>query len=54
LRLLELARLKPRKPTRNWVSAQDVGNLLRLAGLESVTTTRRILLPLRIPFVSAF
>ena len=32
----------------------DVENLLRLAGLESVTTTRRILLPLRIPFVSAF
>jgi SAM-dependent methyltransferase len=54
LRLLELLRLKPRTPIRNWVTIQDVQNLLQLAGLESVTTTRRILLPLQIPFVSAF
>jgi SAM-dependent methyltransferase len=54
LRLLELLRLKPRKPLRNWVSPHDVENFLQLAGLESVTLTRRILLPLRIPIVSAF
>jgi SAM-dependent methyltransferase len=54
LRVLELLRLKPRTPIRNWVTPQDVENLLQLAGLEPVTTTRRILLPLRIPFVSAF
>ena len=53
LRVLELLRLKPRKPIRNWVSPHDVENLIQLAGLEIVTTTRRILLPLRIPFVSA-
>ena len=29
-------------------------NLLRLAGLEPITITRRILLPVRIPLVSAF
>jgi SAM-dependent methyltransferase len=54
IRVLELLRLKSRLPIRNWVTSQDVENLLQLAGLESVSTTRRILLPLRIPFVSAF
>jgi len=53
-RVLELLRLKTRTPTRNWVAQGDVESLLRLAGLETVTKTRRILLPLRIPFVSAF
>ena len=52
LRVLELLRLKPAKPIRNWVGPHDVENLIQLAGLELVTTTRRILLPLRIPFVS--
>jgi SAM-dependent methyltransferase len=52
IRVLELLRLKPRKPVRNWVAPGDVVNLLRLAGLETVTETRRILLPLRIPFLS--
>src|SRR5581483_3567083 len=52
IRVLELLRLKPRKPVRNWVAANDVENLLRLAGFETVTTTRRILLPLRVPFLS--
>jgi len=54
LRVLELLRLKPNTPIRNWVTVQDVENLLQLAGLEPVATTRRILLPLRIPFVSGF
>ena len=52
--VLELLRLKPRTPLRNWVTHHDVDNLLQLAGLETVTTTRRILLPLRLPVVSAF
>src|SRR5262245_57065290 len=50
--LLELVRLRPRKPVRNWVSPQDVETFLRLAGLETITLTRRILLPLRIPLLS--
>lgn len=53
LRLLELARLKTRLPARNWVAQSDVEALLRLAGFETVTKTRRILLPLRVPFLSA-
>ena len=52
LRVLELLRLKPVKPVRNWVGPNDVANFLQLAGLEPVTTTRRILLPLAIPFLS--
>jgi glycosyltransferase involved in cell wall biosynthesis len=54
LRLLEVARIKSRMPVRNWVDQYDVAQLLELAGLEVVSTTRRILLPVRIPLVSAF
>jgi SAM-dependent methyltransferase len=52
-RVLEFLGLKFRAPIRNWVTAGDIVNLLQLAGLEPVTTTRRILLPLRIPILSA-
>jgi SAM-dependent methyltransferase len=54
LRLLEITRLKPTRPVRNWVGPQDVNTFLQLAGLEPITATRRILLPLRIPLLSAF
>jgi SAM-dependent methyltransferase len=54
LRLLEVLRLKRRTPMRNWVAAGDVENFLQLSGLESVTTVRRILLPLKIPILSTF
>jgi predicted TPR repeat methyltransferase len=49
LRLAERLRLKPAKPMRNWVASSDVAGLLHLAGFEVVTTTRRILMPKRIP-----
>lgn len=54
IRLAELLRLKPRKPIRNWVTPDDVSNLLELSGLETVTTTARILLPKGVPLVSWF
>jgi SAM-dependent methyltransferase len=54
LAVLELLRLKSRTPTRNWMTADDVANLLQLNGLETVTRNRRILFPLQIPVVSAF
>ncbi|HEY4346606.1 MAG TPA: glycosyltransferase [Gaiellaceae bacterium] len=54
LRVLEVLRLRRRAPMRNWVAPQDVDNLLRLAGLESVTQARRILLPMRVPLLSSF
>jgi SAM-dependent methyltransferase len=54
IRLAEFLRLKPRKPLRNWVSPRDVLNLLALADLEQVTTTRRILFPKRFPVLATF
>ena len=54
LRLAERLRLKPAKPARNWVSPTDVANLLHLAGWEVVTTSRRILMPKRVPLLEPF
>ena len=54
LAVLELLRLKERTPIRNWMTIGDVKNLMQLTGLEPVTTTRRILFPLRIPLLSSF
>jgi SAM-dependent methyltransferase len=50
----EMLRLKPRKPIRNWVSGEDVVNLLGLAGFEVLTRTSRVLLPKRVPFLTMF
>jgi SAM-dependent methyltransferase len=46
--------LKPRKPIRNWVTQDDVENLLGLVGFETISTASRILMPKRIPFLSTF
>jgi SAM-dependent methyltransferase len=54
LGVLERLHLKRRTPVRNWLTIADVRNLLQLTGLEAVTTTRRILFPLRVPVLSAF
>jgi SAM-dependent methyltransferase len=54
IRLAETLRLKPVKPMRNWVNAQDVRNLLELSGHEVVTTTMRVLTPKRIPLLTNF
>jgi SAM-dependent methyltransferase len=52
--LAERLRLKPRKPLRNWVAPSDVKNALELAGLETVTSTSRILMPKQIPLLTWF
>jgi ubiquinone/menaquinone biosynthesis C-methylase UbiE len=54
IHLAELLRLKARKPVRNWVTPEDLRNVLELAGFEVVTTTRRILMPKQLPLLSAF
>ncbi len=54
IRLAELLRLKPRKPIRNWVTPEDLRNLLELAGFEVVTVSRRLLFPKRIPLLATF
>ena len=52
IRLAEILRLKPRRPIRNWVSPNDVANVLDLAGFEVVSISRRILFPVRVPLLS--
>jgi SAM-dependent methyltransferase len=52
IRLAERIGLKPRKPIRNWVSPEDVRNLLELSDLEVLTLTRRVLMPKRVPLLA--
>lgn len=54
IRLAELLHLKHRKPISNWVTAEDIANVLDLTGFEIVTTSRRILFPKKIPLVTTF
>ena len=54
IRLAELLRLKPRKPIQNWVTPNDMRNLLELADFEVVSRARRILFPKQVPFLSTF
>jgi len=54
VRLAEMLRLKARKPVRNWVTADDVRNLLELSGWEQVTASRRILFPKQLPLLTRF
>ena len=44
--------LKYRQPVLNWVTTDDVVNLLELAGFQTVATDSRIVMPLRIPLVA--
>jgi SAM-dependent methyltransferase len=52
IRAAERMGAKPRKPIRNWVGAPDVRNLLDVTGFETITETRRIVLPKHVPAVS--
>jgi SAM-dependent methyltransferase len=54
LNFCENVGLKYRQPVLNWVTTEDVTNLLALAGFETVQTDSRVLLPARIPLVSRF
>jgi len=54
IRLAESLGLKRQKPIHNWVTPEDLSNLLDLAGFEVISITRRVLFPKRIPFVSTF
>jgi SAM-dependent methyltransferase len=54
IRLAEVLRLKPKKPIRNWVSPGDVANLLELADFDVVSSSREVLLPVKIPLLTTF
>jgi hypothetical protein len=46
--------LKKRQPVLNWVTHEDITNLFSLAGFETIQVDARIMLPKRIPLLSAF
>ena len=53
LKLAEKLGLKLKQPNQNWLSLQDVKNLLHLTGFEVVKTEKKILIPFYIPLLSA-
>ena len=54
LHLAERMGGKAKEPLLNWLTPADIANLLELAGFEEIKTGSRVLLPIRIPLLSAF
>jgi 2-polyprenyl-3-methyl-5-hydroxy-6-metoxy-1,4-benzoquinol methylase len=52
--LAERLGLKYPQPLVNWTTVEDVTNLLSLSGFEAVHRRQHLLLPKRVPFLSAF
>jgi SAM-dependent methyltransferase len=54
LKLAEKLGLKLKQPNQNWLSAQDIKNLLQLTDFEFVKMERKILVPFYIPLLTSF
>ena len=54
IRFAEFIRIKRKSPVQNWLSSQDIQNLLYLAGFETYKENRNMFLPYNIPMVSGF
>ncbi len=54
IKLAEWVGIKRRMPEQNWLSGNDIMNLLYLSGFESYRHNRSMLIPFYIPFVSKF
>jgi SAM-dependent methyltransferase len=52
IRLAEFLGLKPKKPIHNWVTPNDLRNLLELTGFEVISVSRQILIPKKVPFLT--
>ena len=52
LRLSEFIGVKKKTPKMNWLTRKDIENILYLSDYESFRTTRRLLIPFRIPLIS--
>lgn len=52
LKLAEFLKLKLKQPNQNWLSIQDVNNLLHLTGFELIKTDRKIQIPFYIPVLT--
>jgi hypothetical protein len=53
VQLAEALRLKIPQHLHNWLSREDVSNLLRLSGYEPIHTKKIVLFPFYIPFLSS-
>jgi ubiquinone/menaquinone biosynthesis C-methylase UbiE len=54
LNIAELLNLRMTQPQQNWLSKQDIINLLYLCGLDAFKSGERLLIPKNIPFISFF
>lgn len=54
LKLAETVGLKLKQPNQNWLSTQDVRNLLQLEGFDVIKTEKKLLCPFYIPLLSTF
>jgi ubiquinone/menaquinone biosynthesis C-methylase UbiE len=54
LKLAEKLKLKLKQPNQNWLSIQDIKNLLHLTGFEWIKTERKIVIPFYIPLFTSF
>jgi SAM-dependent methyltransferase len=54
LKFAERLNLKLKQPNQNWLSTQDMNNLLYLTGFEVIKTERKILIPFYIPILTFF
>lgn len=54
LALADRLGIRMRQGIQNWLSVEDIENLLDLAGFETVKSFRKIIFPFRIPLISAF
>jgi SAM-dependent methyltransferase len=54
IRMAEWLRIKHKTPVQNWLSRQDLENILYLKGFETYRTSHSMLIPYRIPVVSWF
>ena len=54
LKFASVLGLRKTLPEQNWVDNNDIENLLTLAGFETITTQKRLLIPVLIPFLSNF
>ena len=54
LKFGELIGMKQKQPIQNWLSPEDIENLLALENLEIVKIDRKVLFPFKIPFLSLY
>ncbi|MDQ3190542.1 MAG: glycosyltransferase [Bacteroidota bacterium] len=52
LKFAESLRLKKKQPLQNWLSVNDIENIMELEGFEIIKSEQKILLPVKIPFLN--